>query len=111
MAAKGYKEDSLYPTETTANAGKPLLSDTLKKMARQGNPGLAARQDYDQAVTNYQNCLIDNPSNPSVCDGQRAIMDADAKVLSGLLSSSQNKHLRQRGTLGAPPAGRLPRGD
>ena len=30
MAAKGYKKDNLYPSETTADAEKPSLSDTLK---------------------------------------------------------------------------------
>jgi hypothetical protein len=29
MTAKGYKKDNLYPSETTADAGKPLLSDTI----------------------------------------------------------------------------------
>jgi hypothetical protein len=48
MAAKGYKKDSLYPSETTADAGKPLfsdtLNDTLKKMAQSTSPDNAARQ-------------------------------------------------------------------
>ena len=48
MAAKGYKKDSLYPSETTADAGKPLfsdtLSDTLKKMAQSTSPDSAASQ-------------------------------------------------------------------
>jgi hypothetical protein len=30
MAAKGYKKDNLYPSETTADAERPSLSDTLK---------------------------------------------------------------------------------
>jgi len=48
MAAKGYKKDSLYPSETTADAGKPLLSDTLndtlKKMAQSASTDNAARE-------------------------------------------------------------------
>jgi hypothetical protein len=48
MVAKGYKKDSLYPSETTVDAGKPLfsdtLNDTLKKMAQSVSPDNAARQ-------------------------------------------------------------------
>jgi hypothetical protein len=42
MAAKGYKKDNLYPTETMADAESPPLSDTLKntlkKMAQSLSP-------------------------------------------------------------------------
>jgi len=48
MMAKGYKKDNLYPSETTADAGKPLLSDTLsdtfKKFAQSASPDNAAGQ-------------------------------------------------------------------
>ena len=50
MAAKGYKKDDLYPSETIADAGNPPLSDTLKdtlkKMAQSlsPDPNNAARQ-------------------------------------------------------------------
>jgi hypothetical protein len=48
MAAKGYKRDNLYPSETTADAGKPLLgdklNDALKKIAQSVSPDSAARQ-------------------------------------------------------------------
>jgi hypothetical protein len=47
MAAKGYKKDRLYPSEMTAAAGKPLLSDTindtLKKIAQSASPDSAPR--------------------------------------------------------------------
>jgi hypothetical protein len=49
MAAKGYKKDNLYPSETTADAGKPSLSDmwndTLKKLTPSASldPNNAAR--------------------------------------------------------------------
>jgi hypothetical protein len=49
MAAKGYKKDNLYPSETTADAGKPSLSDmwngTLKKLTPSAgsDPNNAAR--------------------------------------------------------------------
>jgi hypothetical protein len=48
MTAKGYKKDNLYPSETTADAGKPLLgdtiNDTLKKMTQSASSDNAARQ-------------------------------------------------------------------
>ncbi|MFY9841435.1 MAG: hypothetical protein WAK55_34185 [Xanthobacteraceae bacterium] len=50
MAAKGYKKDDLYPSETTADAESPPLGDTLKnafkKMAQSlsPDPDNAARQ-------------------------------------------------------------------
>jgi hypothetical protein len=44
MTAKGYKKDKLYPSMTIVDAGSPLLSDTLKKMAQAVSPDNAARQ-------------------------------------------------------------------
>ena len=49
MSAKGYKKDNLYPSEKpVADAGKPLLSDTLsdtfKKFAQSASPDNAAGQ-------------------------------------------------------------------
>jgi hypothetical protein len=48
MTAKGYKKDNLYPRVTTADAGSPLLSDTLndtwKKIVQSVSPDNAARQ-------------------------------------------------------------------
>jgi hypothetical protein len=48
MAAKGYKKDSLYPSEMTADAAKPSLGDTisdaLKKMAQSASPDNPASQ-------------------------------------------------------------------
>jgi hypothetical protein len=54
MAAKGYKKDNLYPSETTAYAESlPIsdtLKDTLKKMAQSfsPDPNNAARQPEDE---------------------------------------------------------------
>jgi hypothetical protein len=57
MTAKGYKKDNLYPSETTADAERPPLSDTLKatlkKVAQSlsPDPNNAARQpDGENAV-------------------------------------------------------------
>ena len=54
MAAKGYKKDNLYPSETTADVESPPISDTLKdtlkKMAQSfsPDPNNAARQPEDE---------------------------------------------------------------
>jgi hypothetical protein len=59
MTAKGYKRDNLYPSETTADAESPPISDTLKdtlkKMAQSFSPDSnnAARQpDGENAEQN-----------------------------------------------------------
>jgi hypothetical protein len=42
-----------------------------------------ARDEYDRAVADYQNCLLDNTANLSGCDRQRAAMNAAATILFG----------------------------
>lgn len=82
MAARGYKQDNLFPSERSPHLGGPLLSDVLSKAARSMSPGLAARQDFEQSVADYRQCLADNQTNANVCEGQRHLMDAAAQVLS-----------------------------
>jgi hypothetical protein len=52
MTAKGYKKDKLYPSVTIADAGSPLLSDTLndtwKKIVQSVSPDNAARQPVSE---------------------------------------------------------------
>jgi hypothetical protein len=84
MTARGYSEDKLYPGGTTANVGRPSGSDAMNTTARQiTDPAGAVRENYDRAVADYQSCLLDHTSNLSECEKQRALMDADAKVLFG----------------------------
>jgi hypothetical protein len=84
MTARGYGEDKLYPGGTTANVGRPSGSDTMNTAAQQvRDPAGAVRENYDRAVADYQSCLLDHTSNLSECEKQRALMDADAKVLFG----------------------------
>lgn len=54
MTARGYNEDKLYSSGSTANAGRPLGSGTLNTTAREANgPAVTARENYDRAVANY----------------------------------------------------------
>jgi hypothetical protein len=80
MRAKGYKE--FNPSDTTANAGKPLGSDDVKSAARESIPSLGANEDYERAVANYNNCVLDHTSNLNACDKQRAIMNGLGKLSS-----------------------------
>lgn len=88
MRARGY-----HPSETTANAKNPLGSDGSKNIAREGSPELAASENYERAVADYNNCVLDHTANLSACEKQRAIMNGLGKV-------SSRSSLSQRYTLG-----------
>ena len=89
MRARGYRDDKLYPSQTTANARNPLIGDGLKNIARQSSPGLAASEGYERAVADYNNCVLEHTSNLSACEKQQAIMNGLGKV-SSRLSLSQS---------------------
>ena len=80
MRAKGYNESN--PNGTTANAGKPLVSDGTKSVARESVPSLGASEDYERVVADYNNCVLEHTSNLGACDKQRAIMNALGKFSS-----------------------------
>jgi hypothetical protein len=42
-----------------------------------------ARDEYDRAIIDYQNCVLDNTANLSVCEKQRAAMNSAATILFG----------------------------
>ena len=94
MRAKGYNEDMLYPSEITANAGKPLAADASTR-APESSPGAAAGEDYERAVASYNNCILDHTANLSACDQQRAIMNAEGKVSSRSSLSQSNKIINE----------------
>ena len=89
MRARGYRDDKLYPSQTTANARNPLIGDGLKNIARQSSPELAASEGYERAVADYNNCVLEHTSNLSACEKQQAIMNGLGKV-SSRLSLSQS---------------------
>jgi hypothetical protein len=80
------------PSETTASAGKPLAPDAAKA-ARESGPGLVASGDYERAVTDYNNCILDHTTDLSACEKKRAIMNGLGKV-------SSRSSLSQSYTLG-----------
>lgn len=82
MSARGYHEEKLYPSETTANPRNPSTSDGLKTIARESGPGLPASEDYERAVADYNNCVLEHTSNLSACEKQQAIMNGLGKVSS-----------------------------
>jgi hypothetical protein len=69
------KTESTQPASDTATsrAEPPVSPDNLH----------LARDEYDRAVTNYQNCVLDNTSNLSACERQRAAMNSAATILFG----------------------------
>lgn len=65
--------ESTQPASNTATSGAgPTIS-----------PNDLARTEYDRAVADYQNCLLDHTANLSACERQRAAMDKAATILFG----------------------------
>jgi hypothetical protein len=62
---------------TTANAA--TISDGLKSMTSESSP---ASEDYERAVANYNNCVLDHTANLAACEKQRTIMNGVGKVSS-----------------------------
>jgi hypothetical protein len=50
---------------------------------------LAAQQNYERALADYQNCYAANPKNADACEHQRQVMEADVKLLTAALGSSR----------------------
>jgi hypothetical protein len=73
-AAKQKEGSTLAASDTGTNAAGPPLSP---------NNVDRARDEYDRAVIDYQNCLLDNTANLSACERQRAAMNAAATILFG----------------------------
>jgi hypothetical protein len=52
---------------------------------------VSATEDYERAIANYNNCILDHTANLSACEKQRAIMNAEGKVLPRSSLSQSNK--------------------
>jgi hypothetical protein len=91
MTTRGYSEDKQYAGATTASVGGTKASTASPPGGAPGNaappnisgPAVAARENYDRAVADYQSCLLDHTANVSECEKQRAVVNAQAKVLFG----------------------------
>jgi hypothetical protein len=77
----------------TADAAKPTISDGFKSMTGESSPSLSASEDYERAVANYSDCVLDHTGNLQACEKQRVIMDRLGKV-------SSRSSLSQSYTLG-----------
>jgi hypothetical protein len=66
-----------------SGAPQQSASDVFKKnIATIFDPELAARQNYDRALAEYQKCFAQNAPNRDACEQQRQEMDAAVRVLS-----------------------------
>ena len=74
----------------SACSGAPQQSanDGFKKnIASIFDPQLAAQQNYDHALAEYQNCFAANPKNRDACEQQSQAMEAAVKVLAATLNT------------------------
>lgn len=53
------------------------------------DPQIAAQQNYDRALAEYQNCFAANPTNRNACEQQRQAMEAAVKVLASTLNTGR----------------------
>jgi hypothetical protein len=90
-AAKQNAVSAQNPSET-ASAGE-LSAPDAAKAARESGPGLVTSGDYERAVTDYNNCILDHTTDLSACEKKRAIMNGLGKV-------SSRSSLSQSYTLG-----------
>jgi hypothetical protein len=65
-----------------ADAAKPTISDGSKSMTSESSPSLSASEDYERAVADYNNCILEHTSNLSACEKQQVIMNRLGKVVS-----------------------------
>ncbi len=64
------------------------LADTIERCRKFSIAGRIvvlglARDEYDRAVGDYQNCLLENTANLSACERQLVAMNAAATILFG----------------------------
>jgi hypothetical protein len=91
MTTRGYSGNKQYPGATTASvdgtrastASPPVGTARNTTPREPSGPALATRENYDRAVADYQACLLDHTANLSECEKQRAVMNAQAKILFG----------------------------
>jgi hypothetical protein len=89
MSARGQHDDKQYPSAATANARNPLIRDGSKNIAQESSPEFAAGENYERAIADYNNCVLEHTSNLSACAKQQAIMNGLGKVSSRLSQSYQ----------------------
>jgi hypothetical protein len=76
--------------QQSANDGFKKNNDGFKKnIASIFDPQLAAQQNYDHALAEYQNCFAANPKNRDACEQQSQAMEAAVKVLAATLNTGR----------------------
>jgi hypothetical protein len=83
MRAKGYNESN--PSGTTANAARPITDG----ITSENSSSISARENYERAVANYNDCVLDHTGNLGACDKQRTVMNGLSKI-SSRSSSNQS---------------------
>ena len=63
------------------------------------------RRKYDLSVADYQKCLGANPSNVSACDGQRIIMESNAKIAAAAVTPGQSNNVNNRSSVNCTTSG------
>jgi hypothetical protein len=79
-------------TITTIAACAGILaacSGATQQIAGIFDPRLAAQQNYEHALAEYQNCYAANQKNADACDQKRQEMESAVKVLSAALNSGR----------------------
>ena len=87
------KQKAVSAQAVSAQEDQPLVTDG-SKMARESSPGLLASEDYERAVANYNDCILEHTANLSACEDQRAIMNADGRVLPKSSLSERKKSIK-----------------
>ena len=90
-------------------AAKPTVSPVQAVSTQAGKDG--AGEDYDRAIADYNNCVLEHTSNVGACDKQQAMMNRLGKVSSraSLDQSYQTTPTNTAGiTQGAHAPARIP---
>jgi PBP1b-binding outer membrane lipoprotein LpoB len=66
------------------NKNSAAISDNLNTIAWENSPEFAASEDYERAVADYNNCVLEHTANLGACEKQKAIMNGLGKVSSRL---------------------------
>jgi hypothetical protein len=84
---------------TTANEAKLIIDG--ESLTSKSSPSFSAGEDYERAVADYNNCVLEHTSNLAACEKQQAIMNRLGKV-SARISSSQSYQITRTNTAGNP---------
>lgn len=64
--------------------------------AREIASTLDAKANFRTSSEQYRSCIAANPANPDACNGQRALMEADERIVAAHNGQGANVTIRQR---------------